>query len=51
MRAWPVQDTKVRLSEFLERRLAEGPQLVTKRGAEVVVRVLALVPPTPSKFR
>ncbi|MES2297555.1 MAG: type II toxin-antitoxin system Phd/YefM family antitoxin [Pseudomonadota bacterium] len=39
MHSWPVQDAKARFSEFLERCLKEGPQLVTKRGAEVAVLV------------
>lgn len=39
MRTWPVQDAKARLSEFLETCLAEGPQMVTKRGAEAAVLV------------
>lgn len=39
MDAWPVQDAKARFSEFLERCLAEGPQVVTKRGAEAAVLV------------
>jgi hypothetical protein len=34
MRAWPVQDAKARFSEMFETRLKEGPQMVTKRGAE-----------------
>ncbi|KNZ34121.1 MAG: prevent-host-death protein [Methylibium sp. NZG] len=38
---WPVQDAKARFSEFLERCLAEGPQLVTRRGAEAAVLVSA----------
>lgn len=33
MQAWPVQDAKARFSEFLETCLAEGPQMVTKRGS------------------
>ena len=41
MRSWPVQDAKARFSEFLERCLAEGPQMVTKRGAEAAVLVPA----------
>lgn len=41
MQAWPVQDAKARFSEFLERCLTEGPQLVTKRGAEAAVLVPA----------
>ena len=39
MNTWPVQDAKARFSEFLERCLAEGPQLVTKRGTEAAVLV------------
>lgn len=39
MHTWPVQDAKARFSEFLEACLAEGPQLVTKRGTEAAVLV------------
>lgn len=39
MKVWPVQDAKARFSEFLERCLAEGPQLVTRRGTEAAVLV------------
>ncbi|MFZ4757531.1 MAG: type II toxin-antitoxin system Phd/YefM family antitoxin [Burkholderiaceae bacterium] len=39
MKAWPVQDAKARFSEFLETCLAEGPQLVTRRGSETAVLV------------
>lgn len=39
MQTWPVQDAKARFSEFLERCLAEGPQIVTKRGTEAAVLV------------
>ena len=39
MQSWPVQDAKARFSEFLERCLAEGPQMVTKRGTEAAVLV------------
>lgn len=39
MRTWPVQDAKARFSEFLDACTAEGPQLVTKRGAEAAVLV------------
>jgi len=39
MKTWPVQDAKARFSEFLERCLVEGPQIVTKRGAETAVLV------------
>ena len=36
---WPVQDAKARFSEFLETALAEGPQVVTKRGVETAVLI------------
>ena len=39
MQTWPVQDAKARFSEFLEACLSDGPQLVTKRGAEAAVLV------------
>ncbi len=39
MNAWPVQDAKARFSEFLEACIAEGPQIVTKRGVEAAVLV------------
>lgn len=39
MQAWPVQDAKARFSEFLEACMHQGPQLVTKRGAEAAVLV------------
>jgi antitoxin Phd len=39
MQSWPVQDAKARFSEFLEACMAEGPQMVTKRGAEAAVLV------------
>ena len=32
-----MQDAKARFSELLETTLAEGPQIVTKRGVETVV--------------
>ena len=37
MRTWPVQDAKSRFSELLDTTLAEGPQIVTKRGVETAV--------------
>ena len=53
-RTWQVQDAKARFSELLETSLAEGPQIVTKRGVEAAVLVLtpeartdALTPPRP----
>ncbi len=39
MQTWPVQDAKARFSEFLDACLAEGPQMVTKRGTEAAVLV------------
>lgn len=39
MHTWPVQDAKARFSEFLDACIAEGPQVVTRRGAETAVLV------------
>lgn len=39
MDTWPVQDAKARFSEFLDKCLTEGPQMVTKRGAAAAVLV------------
>ncbi len=39
MSSWQVQDAKARFSELLETSLAEGPQIVTKRGVETAVLV------------
>ena len=39
MQAWPVQDAKARFSELLDACVAEGPQLVTRRGVEAAVLV------------
>ncbi len=36
-KTWPVQDAKSRFSEFLDTALAEGPQIVTRRGVETAV--------------
>ena len=36
---WEVQDAGTRFSEMLETSLAEGPQIVTKRGVETAVLV------------
>lgn len=41
MTSWSVQDAKARFSEFLDTCLKEGPQVVTKRGAEAAVLVPA----------
>lgn len=39
MHTWPVQDAKARFSEFLDACLINGPQMVTRRGAEAAVLV------------
>jgi prevent-host-death family protein len=39
VKIWPVQDAKARFSELLKTCLREGPQLVTKRGADAAVLV------------
>jgi antitoxin Phd len=36
---WPVQDAKARFSEMLDMCLKEGPQVITRRGAEAAVLV------------
>ena len=41
MNTWPVQDAKARFSEFLDACLAQGPQMVTRRGTEAAVLVPA----------
>jgi len=41
MQSRPVQNAKARFSEFLEACLSEGPQMVTRRGAEAAVLVSA----------
>ena len=38
-RIWPVQEAKARFSEMLEASVAEGPQIVSKRGVETAVLV------------
>lgn len=39
MRIWPVQDAKARFSQLLDTCLKEGPQLVSRRGADAAVLV------------
>ena len=39
MQTWKIQDAKARFSEFLEICIAQGPQMVTKRGTEAAVLV------------
>lgn len=36
---WSVQDAKARFSELLGASIAEGPQMITKRGVETAVLV------------
>ncbi len=43
MRSWPVQDAQARFSEMLETCLREGPQVVTKRGADAAVLVPVVI--------
>jgi len=39
MQTWAIRDAKARFSEFLDACMADGPQLVTKRGREAAVLV------------
>lgn len=39
MNVWPVQDAKARFSELLDACVSDGPQMVTRRGAEAAVLV------------
>ena len=39
MKSWPVQDAKARFSEMLDLCLKQGPQLITRRGADAAVLV------------
>jgi len=39
MKIWPVQDAKAKFSELLETCVAEGPQMVSKRGVVEAVLV------------
>jgi antitoxin Phd len=39
LQSWPVQDAKARFSELLDSCIAQGPQLVTRRGNEAAVLV------------
>ena len=36
---WQVQEAKARFGEMLETSIADGPQIVTKRGVETAVLV------------
>ena len=37
MRTWGLQEAKSRFSEIVDLTMTEGPQLVTRHGAEAVV--------------
>ena len=37
MVSWQIQEAKNKLSELIDRVLAEGPQVITRHGQEVVV--------------
>jgi antitoxin Phd len=39
VQVWPVQNAKARFSELLDTCLAQGPQIVTRRGVEAAVLV------------
>ena len=39
MHTWPVKDAKARFSELLDACTTQGPQLLTRRGAETAVIV------------
>ena len=41
MHTWQLQEAKSRFSEVVDLTLKEGPQLVTRRGAEAVVILAA----------
>lgn len=41
MQTWQLQEAKSRFSELVDMTLAEGPQLVTRRGSEAVVIIAA----------
>ena len=41
MASWALQDAKGRFSEVVDRARRDGPQIVTRRGAEAVVIVAA----------
>lgn len=37
MKSWALQDAKAKFSAVIERACREGPQVVTRRGEEMVV--------------
>lgn len=42
MQRWQVQEAKARLSELMEKAVKEGPQVITKHGADHVVVISVL---------
>lgn len=36
---WPVASAKARLSELIDRAIADGPQVITRKGRDAVVVV------------
>lgn len=53
--AWQLQEAKNRFSEVVDEALRDGPQIVTRRGEEVVVIVSVAtwrqVAPTRPRFK
>lgn len=41
MQKWPVQQAKARFSELLKACVADGPQMISRRGIDVAVLVPA----------
>lgn len=39
MRIWPVPDAQARFSELLDACVVDGPQMISRRGAETAVLV------------
>ncbi len=37
MQSWQLQEAKNKLSQVIEEALHQGPQLITRRGAEVAI--------------
>lgn len=37
MTKWSIQDAQKQFSELMDKALAEGPQVITRRGTEVAV--------------
>jgi antitoxin Phd len=39
VRVWPIQEAQTRFNELLDACQSDGPQLITRRGAEAAVLV------------